>query len=566
MTLEEYFSRVFPVIGRSFEGKTIAFFGAKFCAPIMEAYSRCGLFNHMVFDSSVIVEGDNTALYYGREYEGIETTDALEAFFRSHNHLALNWNVRKFPSISQGNLEEVKKAVENVDLIVGGGTLEECALIESVAHDLSIPMISFSVFDGWSVNSSVYVWAPGLDLPVSAFTDSVGFIDSHSEIGINSRLEWLEVCDLVMNLSKSLIVRGSDHECSDMESLLFFQKRNIILRGTHDWPWWVYYLSPSKKEVLSRLFVKTDEPSYPLDLLLGERVMVLGCGTASLFAGESVFYFRNLLMTDCKPFSVYNPVRQLAGTHYVDTEVKPFVVCNILSSRVEPGAKWKEGRSTLCVTLSNSDYSFSAAELKIDGDDYSMGRFIALLDYYSPTIVIVAMGDLGANASVCEILRERGIKHIVPAAFPSATYFTMTIVDGRNGPCYLCLKGKLPIDYAPPPNLSDEAREMFYGGSQPATIFETLPSIHCLTRIVIELSLPQAARSPWFSRLLAEERTCLVGGNRAEKHDGEWAYGINCPGQVVSYGVSDIVGTDRQEPCFCGRINNHNNYSQGEGR
>ena len=59
--------------------------------------------------------------------------------------------------------------------------------------------------------------------------------------------------------------------------------------------------------------------------------------------------------------------------------------------------------------------------------------------------------------------------------------------------------------------------------------------------------------------LLAQEQTCLIGGNTAQAVRGgaltaEWAYGVQYPGQVVAFGAAQVLGTGAAQHCpDCGR-------------
>jgi hypothetical protein len=50
-------------------------------------------------------------------------------------------------------------------------------------------------------------------------------------------------------------------------------------------------------------------------------------------------------------------------------------------------------------------------------------------------------------------------------------------------------------------------------------------------------------RTPWFTRVLADATTCLIGGNAAG------AYGITTPGQVIRLGPEDIAGAESHLRC-----------------
>ena len=102
---------------------------------------------------------------------------------------------------------------------------------------------------------------------------------------------------------------------------------------------------------------------------------------------------------------------------------------------------------------------------------------------------------------------------------------------------------------------------MFYGGTQPATLAETMPSAFSLLRLARDLALPPAARPAYLAQQLYAERPCFVGANRAERTtlaDGskQWLYGVDRPFKMVSYGMGDLVGSRSEERCpSCGRVN-----------
>lgn len=91
--------------------------------------------------------------------------------------------------------------------------------------------------------------------------------------------------------------------------------------------------------------------------------------------------------------------------------------------------------------------------------------------------------------------------------------------------------------------VSDAERAQRYTDlvAEPASQIETLRAAHVLARCAAELVAP--VRTPWFTRVLADSTTCLLGGNAAG------AYGITEPGQVIRLGVDDIAGTTDHVRC-----------------
>ena len=565
--IKEYLNRILPVVGDTFRSKRVAIINPSWSCLIADALARCGLKKqwHLLADLAQI--NSPLVLSFGQKYVGVNSGEAMALQITQHNTFEKSWEIEVVTESDPAIL--TKLLTENqVDLVVGGGSLEDCQLINQLSRQTNIPAVFFLLLTGLPVQSVVCVTHP--DLP-NNFEEVLGLIPQDkvlNSLSSNHHLPWLEAADLAMNFTKAMLLRGTSYQREDLEDLFFNQQRTMILRGQANWPWWVGYLNPiKKKSFLEKLFATT---AYlippPIEALAKERVMVIGCGTGSLIIGELVNYFRHLLMVDCKSFSVYNPVRQLIGTSWIDRGLKPFVLQEVLRERLGPQAAWQKTETSLIRTYSNSTYSIGAAELHLTEDNpESIDKFKALLDEFQPTLVIVAMGKTyDDNFVACEILRKRGIKHIIPSAFTGATHFKTVIVDGENGPCYECMQNNLSVDVGAAVELNQEAREMFYTDpddpTQPATIFETWPSAHSVVRLAVELALPVQLRASWFTGCLEKGKTCFVGGNlRAldefqESNEGSYLYGVAYPGQVVVYGVEDIARLDESYTCLvCGK-------------
>ena len=60
-----------------------------------------------------------------------------------------------------------------------------------------------------------------------------------------------------------------------------------------------------------------------------------------------------------------------------------------------------------------------------------------------------------------------------------------------------------------------------------------------------ELLLDPELRSEWFNSCLAGDRSCFVGANLTQKTDeGAYAYGVTFPGQMVVYGMDELIRVD----------------------
>jgi hypothetical protein len=568
--LNQYFNRIEPIVGDHLRNKSLAIFNPSTSCLAADALARCGLRKQIYFLSSEITCNNPIYFNYRRSNIGLFSGEALKKEIIEHNRLETDWQIEVRKEEDPGDIIAILED-KKVDLLIGGGDLKTCFFINELSVKTNIPAVIFNIFYGSPLNSFIYISHPSMLNDFSEFWNIIQLNNKSTNDYENHYLKWLEAIDLVMNFSKALLLRGSKHEREDLEEIIFEQKRNLVLRGSNKWPWWIYYVNISEKvDFLKELFSSHYYILPPPTMLLEDKkVMVLGCGTASLLTRELVNCFKNILLLDYKKFSIYNPVRQLIGTDWVEKDLKPFALQQYLGEQLHlESNKLTEG--DLLKDLSNEDYSISASELCLKGDDKnSVRKFNELLDYFEPDVVVVGMGrTYDDNFTACEILRKRKIKHIIPSAFPGATHFKVIVVDGEKTPCYECLQNNLRVDVGPVVDLNEESREMFYTNpsdpTQPATIFETWPSVHLLLSLTVELCLDDKFRSKWFRDCLNLEKTCFVGGNISVKDNGAYAYGIKYPGQVVVYGVHDITRTDDEFTCLvCGKhhkVNNKINY------
>jgi hypothetical protein len=535
--MQLYLNRILPVVGNHLQDKSMVFLNPQLTHTIAEAFSRCGVKKLTIIGAEEVIENSPMHLSYGCSYLGQKANDACFDFFRRHNEFEKNWEFVSIDSFQQLCLPSQESPI---DMIVGGGSVGECQKIISFAREYKIAAIVFTVLQGREAKSFISVVDTKQGLDFSLFDDL-----ADTPCDFFSRLDFLETADLVANIAKAILLKGTEFEREDLNNLLYEKKKNNIIRGTSSWPWHVIYGGEEfSQEMLALLNAFSFEFEYKPTK--EERLMIIGCGTASLLVGEAINFCKNILLIDCKNVSTFNPVRQLYGTEEIG-KVKVLSAQRILTERLGEHA---------------NGYEIAARQLKLkEEDSASVEKFHALLDEYMPTIVIVGMGQTrDDNFVATKILRDRGIKHVVSAAFPLATHYKHIVVDGKNGPCYTCLQGRLPIDNEGVAPITEEQREMFYGEgdfeekTQPATIIETWPSAHSALRLAVQLSLPENERSDWFREKLSGGETCFVGSNVSIKNDGSYLYGIKFPGQMVTYSDGNIFTAMEGELCIdCGR-------------
>ncbi|HEV8320625.1 MAG TPA: hypothetical protein VG389_03360 [Myxococcota bacterium] len=525
-----YYQRVAPVVGESLRGRTVRARGAAGLARALEALGRTGVTSFSVPPGEADV--------------GAALAEALGA----HNR----WEAYDVAA------EEAPPAGTALLVACGGpGGAGAAALAE--ARRAGVPAVLGWLLDGCVAPVARLVWLPDLDADRAAARAAdlrVAELDAAAPADPRLRfLDWLDLNALCLAAATSLLVRGGPRARPELEDLWLGERRVLLLHGSVHWPWEVRY--PAIDHPLALAAESVPPPLRPA-LTARARVLLLGCGTGSLFAGEAVRFFRQLVMVDAKPFSAFNPVRQLAGTDHVEGKLKPFALQDVLAERIAPDGAWDDETDGPVLWRRGMGYALGAAELFLrEGDPASVARFEELCDRVRPDVAVVAMGrSRDDNFTACEILRRRGVRHVVPSAFPGVTHYKHVLVDGADGPCYECLQNRLPVDAGAAPELTPEARELFYGGTQPATMAETLPSVYSLLRLVVELSLPRSVRAPWLQERLSLGATCFVGGNRALRTpagDG-WLYGVRLPHQVVSYGAREVRAAVAGARCrACGR-------------
>ncbi len=549
----EYYDRVRPLLGEAFFQSEVCVWGLDFGYLAAEALARTGIKRQVWFDSGDASRALCRSL--GWQHQGRPQAEALRDHCQAHNTLETDWSLDCLPMELAGLKRRF--AADPPDLLLARGR-DHSGEVARVALDHGVPMVMTFTPATSPVGCVHVVWVPGSAADPEAVISACEELAALPRRDLNQaaeHLEGIEARSMALSLAKWILLRGGPDSRPDLEEPLVERGRFLILRGTPEWPWAVRSTRPSSG-IIPRLRGHAKSYRPPLSLVPERRLLVLGLGTASLMCAEAGLLFDQMVFVDCKDVSRFNPVRQIYSTSDVG-QPKPETMVRILSRRLDPGAQWdttEEGAITWTRTASRA---LGAVNLQLrEGSRKSADAFRALLELFKPTMAVVGMGrSKDDNFCATAELRRRGILHITPTAFPSVTHFKHIVTDGDQGPCYDCLQGHLPLDGGAGPTLQPEAREMFYGGTQPATLVETYPSAHSLLRLVHDLSLPRPARPVYLMRELAAERNCFVGSNRVEHTDSGWLYGLDQPFSMVTYGVSDLVGDAAKRRCSCGRMN-----------
>ncbi len=539
MEINDYFNRILPIVGDSLRKKKVAIFCPENSCLIADALARCGLTQQLYFHSREISVNSPLTWFYDKKPKIKNSGEYLRDEIISHNHLEKNWEIEISNSITNQEIEEEVKN-HKIDLIIALGEKRIVLQANQIAEKLKIKAVTGLILKDHAIDSLIFIKHPKLKQSFNFFS---GLISENNCYKDNFPFfSWLGAMDLLLNSVKSLLLENTKYQRKDFNLLILENERSLILRGSNDWPYWVNYLNPSNTESI-KTFLKEEkkENNQFFDDLKEKKVLMIGSGTASLLTRQILNFVNNLYIIDYKEFNIFNPVRQLVGTKWLTNEKKPFVLKKYLEKR-----------------LGENNILIEAKDLKISADKpSSITCFEEILDDYQPDLVIVSMGKTyDDNFSVCEILKKRGIKHIVPSAFPGASHYKVIAVD-EYSPCYECLQNNLRVDVGPGHSLNDEVQAMLYTSpddpTQPATIFETWPSTFLSLRLCLELLSSFENRSGWFNEIMVSEN-CLVGANQIEKNGESYVYGTFLPGQVVTYGILDFIGQDDIAHCnVCNR-------------
>lgn len=552
---ETYFQRVRPVLGETLASGRIFVWGLEYGYLVAEALARTGLRQQTFFDEGIASAGGAFCRSLGVEHAGRPRSAALEAHIRGHNHFEEDWQLEGAPRDCGQLLERCKISAPR--LLVGALDDHAPDLLRA-AMDHGIPTV-LTLCPRVATPSCVQlVYHPQSAVDRDALLSSareLAALPALPDGGFAHHLERLEAASMALGLCRWLLAPERPAR-PDLDGRIIEGGAAVVLRGESSWPWSVRFARPSAQIAA---LCSGGEARYlpPSSLRRSSRILVLGLGTASLFCGEALAMGKELILLDSKEVSPFNPVRQIYPTSRIG-QPKAEALAEVLAHRVAPAqrAEWRqEGELKV---LEAGAHRFTAASLHLSArDPAARRRFGELLDTLAPDLAVVGMGrSKDDNFLATAELRKRGIRHITPTAFPGVSHFKHIVTDGTEGPCYDCLQGHLAIDGGAAPTLSQEERDVFYGGTQPATLAETLPSAHSLLRLAADLSLPSAARPAYLRRELAAERCCWVGANRVERIDeGGWLYGVDRPFRLVTYGIGDLVGSRAEQRCPCGRVN-----------
>lgn len=271
-------------------------------------------------------------------------------------------------------------------------------------------------------------------------------------------------------------------------------------------------------------FAVASEPATVAAAAAPRHVLVVGAGSVGSEVARLLSCSR-LTLVDAARVSVFNPQRQWFSTN----EIGAFKV-EALRDRLP-----------------------NVRSVPVAADASLLAELIAR---DRPDVCVLATGT-HHTSELARVLWRHDVPFVACCAYPQARFFEVLVCDPRERtPCYECFRGHLYRGVESRPVVADEVSSFLYRQAdaqtrdaaykdlvaEPASAIETGRVADVATVCALELG---TAKSPWLTRMIAEGTTCLIGGNTVDlTANGDAAYGITRPGQVVRVGLDDLVGDE----------------------
>ncbi len=570
-----YYARIVPVLGAGLRHARIAVCGVAAVAGAVERLAGCRAVRWWIAGDEPLTPAHPLVRGSGAR-AGTPAGPALAAGLQAHNAWETGWEFRHYPALTPATLVPLAATwrADPPDLLLGGGDATTLATLGALARALDVPALLVAHYAGTDPSAACLALLPGDGGHGRNWPDlctALGAAPVADPAALPATPTawhaWSEANGLAALLARALLTHGGPHAAPALDRILWREHRTAAILGTAIWPWTIQYADlavAGRRRVVSGQWsvVSEDEPSavsrqsstehsalntrHSYSALSTQHsALVVGCGSLGSLVARGLVAsgaVGRMALVDGETVDAANPVRQFFHTDQVGQQKASALATNLAAIR--PGA-------------------WTAHTMHVRADRAGLAAFRRLLRAERPDVVVLATGSQGDYA-LARVLRRSGIPHIVGRCYPRARYFEIIVVDGQQGPCFGCLRGHLYTGPAPAPTPEEAlryARPAPPGELQgePATIVESGRAADVLTRLAAELAQPRPQRPPWLRDVLAREQTCLIGGLTAEAvpdADGDlaWAYGVQVPGQVVAFGVDQVVGAGTVQVCpDCGR-------------
>ena len=544
---QEYYARVAKLVGNALEHHRISVFGYAHLAKAVELLASCGVLNfHWAkINHDELVEfwqmvqalgftADNKQSFKINEYHLW-----LPAYLASHNQFEDRWQFYH-------NDDSYKPTI-----VIGAGSLANCQKAYDQAQAKNVPAVIGLILANGLVLTSIV--RPGREFPWQKIKLNI------DKVKVNRYCDWLDLNNQIANLAKAVMLLATPWARKDLSDLIVQDQCDVLL--THpSWPWTARYLNLENKADLNwlesispRTFVSNQES------LVGKTILIVGLGSlGSLIADHFRVLDASVVGIDSKDISIFNPIRQLYPTSVIGRQ-KAHALPMILHQKMLLGEilPWPEPtqevfQTGLCLQ------KFIGLNYYIEDNRAGQKKFEEIIEEYQPDLAILGTAN-PAEFRLAQVLRDRNIPHLVGRCYPRARWFEVTYLDGQNGPCFGCLQGHLYQGASP--TLTEEQlaaydpnaqREEGLLQAEPATRVDTSRCVDTMLRLAIQALGKKENRATWFSKMIKEERPCLIGGNTAERQtDGQWSFGVSAPGGATLYGVINFIGSETEATKQC---------------
>ena len=353
----------------------------------------------------------------------------------------------------------------------------------------------------------------------------------------NDPFDCADAANRAAAFARAMLLRNESRGAAETSKFIDVFANPAILIGHTRWPWWIRGFERADADEF--LQVNSEVENERKNCPRRGRILIVGCGSlGSVAAVRLAPLVESLVLCDPERVAIENPVRQ------------EFRIADV-------GTFKSEALARRCCELGGAARGSVRAE---EDSKHGAQALESLLETENPDLVILATGT-GAEFMAASVLRRRGIPHVAARCYARARYFEIIAVDGARGPCFHCLREQL--NTGPAPSLTPEQKARYDPdfrpgklNAEPASIIESGRCAIVLARIASELLKDDAVRPSWLRETLAQERNCFIGANHSERDNtGRWAYGIDAPGKVATFGVEDVVGARPGDRCGdCGRV------------
>ncbi len=497
------FARTLPIVGATLPARPVGLVGCAAGAELAALLAASGVLRWALEPAAPASAASPLARHFGPTYTQQAADTALAAALRAHHGEALPW---AFTPLAKAAC----------DLLVVAGDPATIAAASVNAAQRGCPLIALPP----EPCLDPATWAVGFPITrITSPTEAYFTPDPYAAAAI----------------ARAILLRGTPFARPDLEALLHHappyaeQSWQSVADTDHQRRMPEYPSAVSRRSSAVTFTTPLDAPA-----LREQTALIVGLGSlGSLIAFALGRVVRRLVVVDGATVSTANPVRQLYRAAALG-HPKATALAAELHARLGADAP------TL-VTI--------AANLHTEA---------ALTDLVAAEGITLAVLTTGTSAdfALARGLRAAGVPHLAARCYPRARYWETMLVPDAQAPCLGCLRGHLYTGPTPPPTPEEAARYTAPGDLQgePATLVESGWAAACMSRLALQLLAPPGLREGWMLDLLANERTCLLGGAYALDEGRGPAYGLTRPGQVRAYGVASIAGAASERICAdCGR-------------